>query len=93
MVQFASQLRMLAALPAEALAAAVGLGSFGAEWMRAFSDVGNRLACAADRGGLTRGLRAVLAHVVIFHWNRLGLPATSQGILASAARDVYLPRD
>lgn len=40
---------------------------------------------------LTRGLRALLAHTVIFHWNRFGLPATTPGILARAATAIYLP--
>jgi hypothetical protein len=37
-------------------------------------------------------LRAILTHVVIFHWNRFGLSATSQGILARAATTALLPR-
>jgi len=60
-------------------------------WGLAFYTAGHRLAQAAGTGTLTRGLRAVLAHNVIFHWNRLGLPAKTQGILASAARDAWIP--
>jgi thiopeptide-type bacteriocin biosynthesis protein len=63
------------------------------QWHDAFSDAGLRLGESARHGELDRGLRAVLTHVVIFHWNRLGLPASTQGILATAARDAYLPRD
>jgi hypothetical protein len=37
-------------------------------------------------------VRAVLAHVLIFHWNRLGLSAAAQGILARAATAATLPR-
>jgi hypothetical protein len=42
---------------------------------------------------VSRGLRAVLAHVVIFHWNRLGLPAVTQATLARAAASACLPED
>jgi hypothetical protein len=36
---------------------------------------------------LTRGIRAVITLHVIFHWNRIGLPATTQATLARAAKD------
>jgi hypothetical protein len=35
-----------------------------------------------------RGTRDILAHHVIFHWNRIGLPYKTQSILAHAAKTV-----
>jgi thiopeptide-type bacteriocin biosynthesis protein len=66
---------------------------FAAPWLAAFENAGRSLAQAAGEGRLERGPRAILAHVVIFHWNRLALDATTQGILARAARAVYLPAE
>jgi protein-L-isoaspartate(D-aspartate) O-methyltransferase len=43
-------------------------------WVAAFERAGAALASLANRGALTRGLRAVIAHHVIFHSNRAGLP-------------------
>ncbi|WP_103349784.1 thiopeptide-type bacteriocin biosynthesis protein [Amycolatopsis sp. CA-128772] len=63
-----------------------------APWLAAFETIGRQLGHDAAEGDLDRGLRAILTHVVIFHWNRLGLSATSQGILARAATTVLLPR-
>lgn len=60
-------------------------------WHDAFHTAGRRFAAAAHGGQLDRGLRALLAHVVIFHWNRLGLSATTQGVLARAATAAFLP--
>lgn len=60
--------------------------AFAAPWMSAFASAGRALSQAAHAGTLQRGLRAVLAHHVIFHWNRIGLPARTQSILAHAAR-------
>jgi thiopeptide-type bacteriocin biosynthesis protein len=93
MTQLTRQLRSLATVPTDALVAADELATLGASWLGAFREAGRLLAEAAGRGDLSRGLRAVLAHVVIFHWNRLGLRASTQGILASAARTAYLPED
>ncbi|NEA23771.1 thiopeptide-type bacteriocin biosynthesis protein [Actinomadura bangladeshensis] len=59
-------------------------------WRDAFRTAGQRLSAAAAAGQLDRGLRAVLTHVVIFHWNRLGLSATAQGILARTAAAAFL---
>lgn len=56
----------------------------------AFHDAGRALATAARAGDLTRGLRAVLAHMVIFHWNRAGIPGPAQAFLARAARNHVL---
>ncbi|HEY3896325.1 MAG TPA: thiopeptide-type bacteriocin biosynthesis protein [Pseudonocardiaceae bacterium] len=59
-------------------------------WITAFNVAGHALGTAAANGTLERGLRDTLAHHVIFHWNRLGLPARTQSILASAARQDVL---
>jgi len=66
--------------------------AFAVPWFAAFEQAGRSLGDAAAEGCLDRGLRAVLTHVVIFHWNRLGLSATTQGILAHAAKAAILPR-
>ena len=58
------------------------------EWPAAFEQAGSELAGLARDGHLTRGLRAVLAHHVLFAWNRLGLPAADQHHLAVAAGNV-----
>ena len=63
-----------------------------ASWLAGFIDAGQKIGEAAATGQLSRGPRAVLAHIVIFHWNRLGLSAEAQGILAHAAKAAVLPR-
>ncbi|WP_410814897.1 thiopeptide-type bacteriocin biosynthesis protein [Micromonospora sp. 067-2] len=57
------------------------------DWHTAFANAGAALHRHRERGALTRGLRAVIALHVIFHWNRLGLPATTQATLARAAQE------
>ncbi|MFD0900118.1 methyltransferase, FxLD system [Actinomadura sediminis] len=52
-------------------------------WIAAFERAGRDLAALARRGLLTRGLRAVLAHHVVFHANRASLPAADQAALAA----------
>jgi thiopeptide-type bacteriocin biosynthesis protein len=64
--------------------------AFAAPWAAAFQEAGAALDGAARDGKLGRGLRAVLAHHVLFHWNRLGLTARTQSILATTAADVVL---
>ncbi|WP_431884236.1 thiopeptide-type bacteriocin biosynthesis protein [Micromonospora gifhornensis] len=75
-----------------ALFAASGVVPSAAPWHAAYAHAGRALAAAATAGTLHRGLRAVISHIVIFHWNRLGLPARTQGILARAALEAFLPR-
>ncbi|WP_433513666.1 thiopeptide-type bacteriocin biosynthesis protein [Nonomuraea sp. CA-143628] len=70
-----------------------GLCAFAAPWTEAFRHTGQLLSEAATAGHLDRGVRHVLTHLVIFHWNRLGLSATTQAILSRAARDALLPRN
>jgi thiopeptide-type bacteriocin biosynthesis protein len=64
-----------------------------ASWVAAFASAGGALGAATARGNLERGVRAILAHHVIFHWNRLGLTDRTQGILAKAARDTILDQN
>jgi len=94
--QLAAQLKVMLAVPVPAglpvLTAGGGAG-FAVRWLTAFQDAGRRFAGAAESGTLGRGLRTVLAHAVIFHWNRLGLTATTQAVLARAATTAYLPQD
>ena len=56
------------------------------DWGSAFEDAGRRLAELAGRGALDRGLRALLAHHLLFLFNRHGVPAADQYTLAAAAR-------
>jgi thiopeptide-type bacteriocin biosynthesis protein len=60
-------------------------------WLAAFQTAGHQVGTAAARGELKRGLRAILTHVLIFHWNRFGLSATGQSVLARAATMALLP--
>jgi protein-L-isoaspartate(D-aspartate) O-methyltransferase len=57
------------------------------DWGSAFEDAGRHLAELGGRGTLTRGLRAVLAHHLLFLFNRHGVSAADQYALASAARE------
>ncbi|WP_410655243.1 hypothetical protein [Amycolatopsis sp. lyj-112] len=59
-----------------------------ASWSVSFHAAGIELGKLARAGTLRRGLRAVLAHHVIFHWNRMGLPYNAQSLLAHAAKAV-----
>ncbi|HEY7202382.1 MAG TPA: thiopeptide-type bacteriocin biosynthesis protein [Candidatus Dormibacteraeota bacterium] len=52
------------------------------DWAVELHRSGEELAAAARRGDLGRGLRAILATHVIFHWNRAGLSAAAQASLA-----------
>ncbi|MET8763071.1 thiopeptide-type bacteriocin biosynthesis protein [Lentzea sp. NPDC004782] len=54
-------------------------------WFAAFADAGQALRVLATEGRLERGLRAVLTHQVLFHWNRLGLDPHTKTLLANSA--------
>ncbi|MBB2749318.1 UNVERIFIED_ORG: protein-L-isoaspartate(D-aspartate) O-methyltransferase [Microbispora rosea subsp. rosea] len=63
-------------------------------WSAAFEDAGQALAGLNREGRLTRGLRAVLAHHVIFHANRANVPGGDQAAIATlAARTVLHPSE
>ncbi|HEU0088737.1 MAG TPA: thiopeptide-type bacteriocin biosynthesis protein [Pseudonocardiaceae bacterium] len=76
--------------PTGALFGPNGPLAYAAGWITAFDVAGRALGTAATDGTLERGIRDTLAHHVIFHWNRLGLPARTQSILARAAREAIL---
>lgn len=58
------------------------------EILRQYQEAGSELGDLYWAGRLTRGLRAVLAHHVVFAWNHRGLPSERQALLATTARDV-----
>ncbi|MFI6806418.1 methyltransferase, FxLD system [Streptomyces luteogriseus] len=60
------------------------------EWVTVFERAGATLADLAGRGALTRGLRAVITHHVIFHANRAGLLQDDQSALSHIAREVVM---
>jgi protein-L-isoaspartate(D-aspartate) O-methyltransferase len=61
------------------------------EWLAAFHELGRTLADLNRTGQLQRGLRAVLAHHAIFHFNRLGLSGQDQHTLATLAKEAVMP--
>lgn len=63
-----------------------------APWADALHRHGRDLASAAHDGDLTRGLREILSLHVIFHWNRMGLPAATQAVWAAAAAAAVFER-
>lgn len=69
------------------LLGAASTDTIASEWLAAFTDTGAALRTLRETGRLTRGLRAVIALHVIFHLNRIGIPATTQAALAQAAKD------
>lgn len=96
MEQLAENLRPLLLVPdphTSELFSSGGSAAHAEPWLRALQTIGRHLGGAAAQGQLGRGLRAILTHVVIFHWNRLGLSASSQAILARAATTALLPGD
>jgi thiopeptide-type bacteriocin biosynthesis protein len=64
-----------------------------AQWASAWATAGRELASLAAAGQLHRGLRDVLAHHVIFAWNRLGLPYATQSVLAGTAKTAVFGPD
>ncbi|MET9218593.1 methyltransferase, FxLD system [Streptomyces sp. NPDC003300] len=61
-----------------------------AEWVAAFERAGTTLAYLATEGSITRGLRAVITHHVIFHANRAGLLPEDQSALFTTAREAVM---
>lgn len=57
-------------------------------WAAAYAEAGQELAALNAAGHLHRGLRDVLAHQVVFAWNRIGLPYRVQSVLAATAKTV-----
>jgi thiopeptide-type bacteriocin biosynthesis protein len=56
-------------------------------WFNAFTEAGAALADAARQGTLERGIRDILAHHLIYHWNRIGLRDDVQSVLAHTAHE------
>jgi protein-L-isoaspartate(D-aspartate) O-methyltransferase len=54
-------------------------------WLAAFEQVGQALRALAQNGRLRRGLRAVLAHHIIFHANRAGISVPELSTMAALA--------
>ncbi|WP_307843535.1 methyltransferase, FxLD system [Streptomyces sp. B15] len=77
------------ASPSSALVRDGRLASVSA-WIEAFEQLGRRLADLDRRGQLERGLRSVLAHHALFHFNRLGLPREDQHTLSTLAKEVVM---
>lgn len=82
--------RMLMTADAHSLCRPNGPLDGHAEWVAAFERAGTQLGHLAAEGGLTRGLRAVIAHHVIFHANRADLPPGDQSALFSTAREAVM---
>jgi thiopeptide-type bacteriocin biosynthesis protein len=64
-----------------------------ADWAAAYAEIGRALLGLAAAGRLHRGLRDILAHHVIFAWNRLGLAYEAQSVLARTATTVVFGPD
>lgn len=59
----------------------------------AYTSAGYTLRQLHQTGQLHRGLRATLAHHVIFTWNRRGIPGLHQAALATAAKTIIFGPD
>lgn len=59
-------------------------------WVQVFTAAGAALTDLAAQGRLSRGLRAVCAHHLIFAFNRWGLPYRDQHILSATAREAAM---
>lgn len=64
-----------------------------AAWTGTFTALGHQLAHLAATGELCRGIRAVLAHHIVFTWNRHGLRYPDQALLAQTAQRVVFGPD
>jgi thiopeptide-type bacteriocin biosynthesis protein len=92
--KLAVSVRTLLSVPTQqdtALFAPGGPVEYARPWLAAFEHAGRILGDAATSDVLERGVRAVLTHLLIFHWNRLGLSASTQSVLARAAALAVLP--
>lgn len=65
-----------------------GALEFATDWLTVFEQAGETLKTLSDEGLLTRGIRAITAYHIIFHWNRIGLPYQTQANMALAAKEV-----
>ena len=83
-------MQQLMTVNAHALCTPNGPLAHAEEWIAAFEEAGRDLAHAARHGRLTRGLRAVLAHHIIFHANRAALPLGDQSAMSALAKEVVM---
>lgn len=67
--------------------------ALGRGWVEAYATAGRELADLAAHGRLHRGFRAILAHHIVFAWNRLGLSYTTQAVLAHTAKSTVFGQD
>jgi len=86
-------IRRLMSVDAESQMRAGAPLAHAAGWADAYATAGRELAGLAATGMLHRRLRDVLAHHVIFAWNRLGLPYQAQAVLAATAKTVVFGPD
>jgi thiopeptide-type bacteriocin biosynthesis protein len=91
--RLSSAVRRLISVDTDAVASADGPKAYLAASIAAYASAGNDLASLWDAGCLHRGLRDILAHHVIFAWNRLGLPYAEQATLAATAKAVVFGPD
>lgn len=90
---FEADLRRLMSVDTDQLVPDAVPTGFVIEWAEAFAATGRTLADLATGGLLHRGLRAILAHHIIFTWNRHGVNYTAQAALAHTAASVVLGND
>lgn len=88
-----NSLRLLMSTDITAQTADGGPLASAANWANAYTCAGQDLVGLSAAGRLHRGLRAVLAHHIIFAWNRHGLPHTTQSALAHTAKTVVFGTD
>ena len=88
--ELAPSMRKLMTAEAHGLCCPTGPLAGHGGWVSAFERTGAALASLAANAGLTRGLRAVIAHHVIFHANRAGLLRDDQSALSNIAREVVM---
>jgi thiopeptide-type bacteriocin biosynthesis protein len=62
-------------------------------WFEAYTAAGDTLHRLNQTGRMRRGLRATLAHHVIFAWNRRSIPSMHQAALATAAKTTIFGPD
>lgn len=88
-------MRTLMTTDATGLCNAIKLGPLSGfrNWIFAFHHAGQTLARLNRKGRLKRGLRAVLAHHLIFHFNRIGLSTADQAAMAALATTVVFDQD
>ncbi|WP_328973914.1 thiopeptide-type bacteriocin biosynthesis protein [Streptomyces sp. NBC_00239] len=88
----AAVLRLISVDAQDMLRAGGQLARF-SDWAAAYTAAGSELTSLSAAGGLRRGLRDVVAHHVLFAWNRAGLAQDDQAALAAAAKTVIFGPD